>query len=248
QRAARGSTGARKSAQQLIENARLKFFAADVIKKKKWPRAEHGDVVYAVIHHVGGDRVVPVRRKRDFQFCADAIDAGDQHRLAHVAKLCAKQTAEAADFSEHFGAVCSPNELLNVALELVAKIDIDAGRCISLFLSAHRFHRTSWEITSRSLCRRNDEIRSRNDELISERDTVFLRTLSFQSFQIRKQRRVRFLIGERFRSLLALLHDEFVERGIDGQGIIAGETGKTKFVNRFSRGAHHAFNIEITET
>src|SRR5207302_10249423 len=59
---------------------------------------------------------------------------------------------------------------------------------------------------------------------------------------------MRFLIGERFRPLLALLHDEFVERGINGQGIIAGETGETKFVYRSSGRAHHSFDVEITET
>ncbi len=66
-------------------------------------------------------------------------------------------------------------------------------------------------------------------------------------FQVRKQRRMCFLIGERFRSLFAFLHDEFVERRIDGQGIIAGKTGEAKAVQWLSSRSHHAFDIEITE-
>src|SRR5437867_11785960 len=78
--AASCSTRARESSDELIENACLKFFAADVIEKEKRPAAEYGDVVHAVIHQIGADGVVPVRRESDFHFRADAIDAGDQHR------------------------------------------------------------------------------------------------------------------------------------------------------------------------
>src|SRR5207249_1158465 len=65
--------------------------------------------------------------------------------------------------------------------------------------------------------------------------------------QIREQSWLRFLIGEGFGALLAFFHDEFVQRRIDGQGIIAGETGQTEAVQRFSRRAHHAFHIEVAE-
>src|SRR5438045_4947167 len=56
------------------------------------------------------------------------------------------------------------------------------------------------------------------------------------------------LVDERLRSRLTLFHDELVERGIDGKGIIAGKTGETKLVYRSSGRAHHSFDVEITET
>ena len=69
-----------------------------------------------------------------------------------------------------------------------------------------------------------------------------------KSFQIGEQRRVRFLIGQRFGALLAFFHNEFIQRGIDGQGIIAGKTSQTEAVQWFSGRSHHAFHIEVTQT
>ena len=57
-----------------------------------------------------------------------------------------------------------------------------------------------------------------------------------------------FLLDQCFRPRLALFHDELVERGIDREGIIAGETGQTKFVHRSSGRADHSFDVEITKT
>ena len=59
---------------------------------------------------------------------------------------------------------------------------------------------------------------------------------------------MRFLIGEGFGSALSSFHDEFIERGIDGQRIIAGKTGETEGVQRPPGRLHHAFDIEIAET
>src|SRR5947207_15784627 len=56
------------------------------------------------------------------------------------------------------------------------------------------------------------------------------------------------LVDERLRSRLTLFHDELVERGIDGKGIIAGKTGEAKFVYRSSGRAHHPFGVEIAGT
>ena len=59
---------------------------------------------------------------------------------------------------------------------------------------------------------------------------------------------MRFLIGQRFRARLALFHDELVECGIDGEGIVAIETGETKLFTGLSGRAHHSFDVEIAET
>src|SRR5437762_4713254 len=90
-----------------------------------------------MIHHVSADRVMLVHRERDFQLRANAIDARDQNGIAHCAEVRAKQTAEAADFSEHVRPVRLLNERLNAALEFVAKIDIYARRSVGRSFSCH---------------------------------------------------------------------------------------------------------------
>src|SRR4029077_18809160 len=136
QRASRQSACARESTQKLIEHTRLKFFAADVIEKKKWARTERRDVVYAMIYKVGADRVVLIHRDRNFQFRADAVDARNQNGIEHSAKVCAKQSAEPANLSQHLRPVCLLHEVLNASFQLVAKIDIYSGTCVG-FLFFH---------------------------------------------------------------------------------------------------------------
>ena len=106
----RGAARAGKSAKQLLEHVRFEFLAADVIEEEKRTRAEHCDVVDAMVHQIGADGVVLVHREGDLQFRADAVDARDQNRIAHSGKRRAKQSAEPADFAEHLRAMRSPNE------------------------------------------------------------------------------------------------------------------------------------------
>src|SRR5204862_7181491 len=72
ERATSRATGLGKSTQQLRENAWLQLFRADIVEKKKRPRADDGDVVDAVIHQIGTDGVVFIRGEGDFQLGADA--------------------------------------------------------------------------------------------------------------------------------------------------------------------------------
>src|SRR5438477_2419399 len=174
-----------------------------------------------MIHHVGADRVVLVHRERDFQLRANAIDTRDKNGIAHCAEVRAKQTAKAADFSEHVRPVRLLNERLNAALEFVAKIDIYARRSVGLCFSTHGFHkplsivseRPAGEMT-KSECRMTKQTRSTNNGNISARVvdwlSLFLRHSSFQSFQVREQRRVPFLLDQCLRPRLALFHDELV--------------------------------------
>src|SRR5262245_57888526 len=71
--------------------------------------------------------------------------------------------------------------------------------------------------------------------------------LPCNSFEVSEQRWLRLLVGQRFGALLTAFHDELVQRGIDGERIVAVETSKTKTVQRFSRSANHAFHIQVTE-
>jgi hypothetical protein len=68
----------------------LEFFAADVIQKKKRTGAQDCNVIYAVVHQIRPDGVVLVHRKPDLQFCANAIHARDQNRIAHSGKTRSK--------------------------------------------------------------------------------------------------------------------------------------------------------------
>ena len=85
-----------------------------------------------MVDEVGPDRVVPVHRKRDLQFRPDAVDAGNEHRLAHPGKIRRKEPAEAANLSQHFRSVRLPNESMNAALQSIAEIDVNASARISL--------------------------------------------------------------------------------------------------------------------
>src|SRR5215211_3825401 len=72
--------------------------------------------------------------------------------------------------------------------------------------------------------------------------------LPCNSFEVGKQRGLRFLIGKRFGALLAAFHDELVQCRINGEGIVAVKTGKAKTVQRSAGRADHSLHVEIAET
>ncbi len=137
ERTAAGATRLGEAAQDLREDRGLELFRADVIEKKQRPRAEHGDVVDAVVDQIGADGVVAVEGEGDLQFRPDAIDAADQHRLAEPAKIRREKSAEPADFPEHFRSMRLPDESVNSALQPVPEIDVDPGAGIGFFLRRH---------------------------------------------------------------------------------------------------------------
>src|SRR5438034_2205295 len=72
--------------------------------------------------------------------------------------------------------------------------------------------------------------------------------LPYNSFEVGKQRGLRFLIGKRFGALLSAFHDELIQCRINGEGIVAVETSKTKTVQRSAGRANHSLHVEIAET
>src|ERR1700675_4840838 len=72
QRATGRATSARKSANELIENAPFQLFRADIIEKKQRTRAKRRDVVDTMGHQIDADGIVPVHREGHLQFCAPA--------------------------------------------------------------------------------------------------------------------------------------------------------------------------------
>src|SRR5207249_6168989 len=73
------------------------------------------------------------------------------------------------------------------------------------------------------------------------------RAVASDSFQVREERWMALLLDQRFGTRFAFFHDELVQRRIDRQGIIAGETSEAEFVHRSTGRAHHSFHVEITE-
>ena len=60
---------------------RFEFAGGEVVHEEHGRGALHGDVVDAVVDQVAADRVVEVHFEGDFEFGADAVDAGDEHGI-----------------------------------------------------------------------------------------------------------------------------------------------------------------------
>ena len=67
--------GAGEALDDVGENVRLQLAGAEVIEEEQRLRAEHGDVVDAMVHEVRADGVVLVHREGDFELGADAVHA-----------------------------------------------------------------------------------------------------------------------------------------------------------------------------
>ena len=86
-----------------------------------------------MIYQICAHGIVLVHRKRDFQFRSNAINAGDKNWITHSGKIRSKQAAEAADFSKDLRPVSFLHKRLNLVLQSIAEIDIDARARVSLF-------------------------------------------------------------------------------------------------------------------
>ena len=78
-------------------------------------------------------------RERELELRADAVGAGDEHRLAKaLADL--EQPAEAADARQHFGAQRALGERLDALDQRVAGVDVDTGIAIGKWAGFGRGH------------------------------------------------------------------------------------------------------------
>src|SRR5439155_7268081 len=69
------------------------------------------------------------------------------------------------------------------------------------------------------------------------------------SFQLREKRRLTVpFLRQSASALLPLFHDEFIQRRIDGQGIIPVKTSEAKRIGGPPGGLDHSFDVEIAET
>ena len=104
----------------------VELAACEVVEKEQRLGALDEDVVDAHRDQVDADRVVAVEREREFQLGADAIGAGDQHRVAKtLADL--DQPSEAADAREYFRPHRALRERLDALDQRIPGVDVDAG-------------------------------------------------------------------------------------------------------------------------
>jgi hypothetical protein len=90
-----------------------------------------------MIHQIGTDGVVFVRGEGDFQFGSHAINAGDEHRLPHSAKIRREQPTEPPNFPQHLRAVRFADKGLNSTFELVAKVNINTSARVGFLSLCH---------------------------------------------------------------------------------------------------------------
>ncbi len=108
-----------------------------VVEEEQRLRALHDHVVHAHRDQVDADRVVAAGLDRQPELGADAVGAGDQHRLAVAPHRNLEQRAEAAEAAEHFGAQRALDGGLDAFDQLVAGLDIDAGIFVGNRVGGH---------------------------------------------------------------------------------------------------------------
>ena len=85
------------------------------------------DVVDAHGDAVDADGVVPVHELRDALLGANAVGAGDQHRLGHATHVRREEAAEAADVRDDAGDKSALHMLFHELYALIAGFDVDTG-------------------------------------------------------------------------------------------------------------------------
>ena len=113
-------------ARSCLEHRRFQFAGADVIEKKQRARAEHRDVIDAVVDEVLADGVVFIERDGELELGAHAVDGTDQYRLAHPAKIRPKQPTEPTRLAQHFRSMGRSECAAETAFETVAEVDVNA--------------------------------------------------------------------------------------------------------------------------
>ena len=127
---------AREALDDVRENVRLQFARAEIIEEKQRLRAQHRDVVHAMVHQIRADGVVPVKREGELELGADAVHGRHEDRLAIFFHVQREQAAEAADLAEHLAALRAGEQLRQRGLDAIAQINVHAGGGVSFLFHA----------------------------------------------------------------------------------------------------------------
>jgi hypothetical protein len=128
--------GLGEAAEDVFEDAGLEFAGAEVIEEEERFRAEHGDVVNAMVHEVRTDSVVLVHREGDLELRAHAIHAADEDRFAIFLEVELEEATEAADLAEDFAAVRAGEQLRERGFDFITEININAGSGVGFLFHA----------------------------------------------------------------------------------------------------------------
>ncbi len=96
----------------------------EIIEEEQRHRALDQDVVDAVIHEIAADRVVDTGHECHAQLGADAVGAGNEHRILQSCRRQREQPAERPDLREHTrckGPLC---QRTNPPDDFVAGVDV----------------------------------------------------------------------------------------------------------------------------
>ena len=104
----------------------IELAAGEVVEEEQRLGALHDEVVDAHRDEIDADGVVQSGFDRDLELGADAVGAGDQHRILEAGALEVEQPAEAADFGVRAGARGRAHQRLDQVDQPVAGVDIDA--------------------------------------------------------------------------------------------------------------------------
>jgi len=85
-----------------------------------------------MIDEISADGAMPIHRKRDLQLRSNPINAGNKNRFPHSRKIRSEQPAEPAYLAQHLGPMRLPDESVDLALQSVAKINVNSRARISL--------------------------------------------------------------------------------------------------------------------
>ena len=146
QRAAGAHAALRNALHDLGDLLGVVLAAGDIIEEEERLRAAAHDVVDTHGDAVDADRIVLVEQHGGDELCADAVRAGNEHRLLHAGKLRLEQAAEAADAGNHAGNRRALHVLLHQLHRFIAGGHVDARGLVAVAKAFHFLYLSVSEI------------------------------------------------------------------------------------------------------
>ena len=132
--AARGDAG-----DHLPRLARVQPAGREVIQEEQRFGALHHDVVHAHRHQIDADGVMDAGLDRHLELGADAVGAGDQHRIGKSRGLQVEQRTEAAQPAHHAAPIRRPRERLDRLHQRIGRRDVHAGGAVGQAIAGDWF-------------------------------------------------------------------------------------------------------------
>ena len=126
--------GAGDAVDELFDDVGIHAAEGQIVEKEERLGAEGEDVVDAVINEIAAHGGVDAHGRGDFQLAADAVGAGNEHRLVPALYIQGKQAAEGSDAADDPAREGTRSHAANPFLGLFRARDIHAG-----FGIAHRW-------------------------------------------------------------------------------------------------------------